>query len=62
MSGILMNRQRKLLVSSLKSYLVRVKKESIRQIEKIQSGDDVRLAFLEGHNFTETLVRKSVRS
>ena len=29
---------------------------------KIQSGDDVRLAFLEGHNFTETLVRKSVRS
>ena len=41
MSGILMNRQRKLLVSSLKSYLVRVKKDSIRQIEKIQSEDKV---------------------
>ena len=29
---------------------------------KIQSGDVVNLAFLEGHNFTETLVRKSVCS
>ena len=33
MSGILMNRQRKLLLSSLKSHLVRVKKDSIRQVE-----------------------------
>jgi NAD+ kinase len=29
---------------------------------KIKSGDVVHLTFLEGHNFTETLVRKSVRS
>ena len=39
MSGILMNRQRKLLVSSLKSHLVRVKKDSIQQMENCKMKD-----------------------